>query len=74
MAEHITVDGENITLTPGKHSVIDVLETSGLPVPHRYDLIRIDADGQHVVTHRVGDMVALANGDTFISARISATT
>jgi len=74
MHEHITVDGERLTLTSGQYAVIDVLASSGLPVPHRYDLIRLDADGQHVTTHYVGDMVTLAHGDEFITARISTTT
>lgn len=75
MREHvtITIDGEDLVLMGGAHPAQYPLEVAGVH-PSRYDLLRIDADGKHVVTHHPGDTVVLADGDDFITARISTTT
>jgi len=69
----VTVDGESVPMEPGHHGVSSVLRAAGLDAP-LYDLIRLDSDGRHVYTHRVGNMVSIKNGDQFIAARIAATT
>lgn len=70
----ITVDGEDVVMQGGPHDVAYVLIASGLTNTSRYDLMRIDADGKHVVTHWYGETVMLADGDQFVTASIAATT
>lgn len=69
----ITVDGEELVLVGGQHVTEYVVSVAGL-APTRYDLLRIDADEEHVVTHHPGDTIVLADGDDFITAAISTTT
>lgn len=71
-AEHVTIDGELVTIPFGDHDVKEVLAAAGVHA-QTHDLLRVDADG-HTITHRTGNTVKLGRGDRFVTARISATT
>lgn len=69
----ITIDGETVSFPSGEHDTIYVLTAAGLTAPWKYDLIRLDQDGRHVVTHQARDTIVIADGDDFITAPISTT-
>jgi hypothetical protein len=74
MHKHVTisVDGEDVALCGERASTQDILTASGLEST-RYDLQRVLPDGSSA-TLVPATVVALADGDEFVTARISTTT